>query len=432
MFSNKSDRVPALSSSPDSRDRAGPHYGRRVQIPRAGYVVIIAFTLLIFLNVAVPKGGIKSSGLPLTWGYVALAIAAITSIPLAIASFRLTRKSAIAGLNYVTVGVLILSKWYNAGQVGPQDIVWMVDLFAIPFSILIVLMAQIDKIPDSYITISIVRCIRLTVIWGLFNFALYALTKNYIEIPYVTINAADAGQIFEKYNSRGELMKLVSTYNNGNIYGDCMVILGPLYLTFEASRFMKSLFIAAVVFTLSRTAWLGLSLILVTMFALGLIHYRRIWLGAIGVAMAILMVFGVLPSMGWTPIDIFDQSLNGRLESLSDIVVSFWGSDHIVINELTYLGIFNSFGIVGSIIVIWAIIFPIVTNIGAVPRMSKLQRSAMAGIGSYVVIATIDGALQFIPVIALFSFVSALSIRPQNLPATPASIARSKGQSGEM
>jgi len=53
--------------------------------------------------------------------------------------------------------------------------------------------------------------------------------KTDIEIPYFTINAADVGEVADKYNQRGNIMKLISTYNNGNIFGVCTLMFFPLF-----------------------------------------------------------------------------------------------------------------------------------------------------------------------------------------------------------
>ena len=56
---------------------------------------------------------------------------------------------------------------------------------------------------------------------------------KFIEIPFLTVNAGDYGTLEStKHINRGGYLKLISTYNNGNVYGVATLILLPL--VFEA------------------------------------------------------------------------------------------------------------------------------------------------------------------------------------------------------
>ena len=85
------------------------------------------------------------------------------------------------------------------------------------------------------------------------------MTGKMIEIPYLTVNIADYGLDENKYNLRfGFLMKLVSTYSNGNVYGAATVILLPLFDQIESKKAFRALVRVALFLTLSRTAWFAL------------------------------------------------------------------------------------------------------------------------------------------------------------------------------
>ena len=102
-------------------------------------------------------------------------------------------------------------------------------------------------------------CILATAAYGIFLFFLHPLTGNYLEIPYLTVNAADYGLIeLTKHIARGRFLKLISTYNNGNVYGAAILIVLPLYDLLEPARWKRNLLRLALVLTLSRTIWAGL------------------------------------------------------------------------------------------------------------------------------------------------------------------------------
>ncbi len=73
------------------------------------------------------------------------------------------------------------------------------------------------------------------------------------------VNAADVGLLeTTKDINRGGLFKLISTYNNGNVYGAAMLILLPLFDAIETRKWRKLFLRIALVLTLSRSVWIGL------------------------------------------------------------------------------------------------------------------------------------------------------------------------------
>ena len=83
-------------------------------------------------------------------------------------------------------------------------------------------------------------CVFLAAAWGIFLFFFRPLTGHFIEIPYITVNASDYGELENTKNiARGTLFKLISTYNNGNLYGVATLLLLPLYLQLEPRRFRR-------------------------------------------------------------------------------------------------------------------------------------------------------------------------------------------------
>src|SRR5690606_34127372 len=108
----------------------------------------------------------------------------------------------------------------------------------------------------------LLRAVRMAVLlvsaYGIFLFFYKLATDSFIEIPYLTVNAGDVGELEGKSIDRGGVFKLISTYNNGNVYGISLLMLLPLY-TFLEKRLSSVLTVkASLVLTLSRTVWAGL------------------------------------------------------------------------------------------------------------------------------------------------------------------------------
>ncbi len=374
-------------------------------------LALTLFQVLVLFNLAFPKGGITAGGLPVTWGYLAL-------IPIGgLAFLCLLRRPLLsiwpfvqALLLFLPMVVLVYAK-FEAGGISQASMWIYVALFgALPLATLVVCGPFLEDIPAEDIARALRWALRFAVLWGLANFALYIVRKDFIEIPYLTVNAGDAGDIFAKNNRRGSLMKLVSTYNNGNIFGVCMVMLWPLYMKVEPQRIFKLLFILAVVLSLSRTAWFGL--IAATMLCVMSGHLRALntslWVGIFAGAGLVVLL---LPVLGWTPDSLFNASLGGRIRTIDNLGLSLWGAPEIRIPELVYVGLYQSFGILGFTIAFLALFLGPLYGLANWQQLSELRRGAVLGALSYLVTAAIDGAFVFPPTLLIFLFLTALIYR---------------------
>ncbi|MCK4632346.1 MAG: hypothetical protein KAT79_03695, partial [candidate division Zixibacteria bacterium] len=98
----------------------------------------------------------------------------------------------------------------------------------------------------------------LIAVYGIFLFIYRLVTGDWIEIPFLTVNYGDLGGLDYKHINRGGIFKLISTYNNGNIYGICVLMLLPLYERLEKKGWKVWIVKASLLLTLSRTVWIGL------------------------------------------------------------------------------------------------------------------------------------------------------------------------------
>lgn len=367
--------------------------------------------VLLIFNVALPKGGVKLGSFPFTWGYAVIGILGV----MAFASFPLSQGPRLApviqfALGFVPLSALTAIKGIYGDASTTITVAWIVNFLILPLIVLMLFGRRAESLSDTQITKIFTGCIRFVIVWGLFNFVLYVATKKVFDIAYLTVNVADYGNTFSKNNRRGMFMKLISTYNNGNIYGACMLMLAPLYMVMERVRVWKMLYIVAIVLTISRTAWFGLLELLLIMSGFRLVKINRpsIW---IAIMMAAVVVGYVTVKLGWGIDTVADTSLGNRVDSVTLTEMSLFGESRIHIPELTYVGLLTSFGIVGFLFALVALFTPLAFGIANFQRLSLMQRAAAAGIGTYLAVAIIDGALIFPPVIVLFLFVSVMTYR---------------------
>ena len=368
------------------------------------------FAVLVIFNLALPKGGIRVQDFPLTWGYALLA--AVT--PFAAANLLRRRNLSLqpvlqtALFAPIAVSVYIKAQAYNLPSNGWVQYLVLFGIF--PVIILGTLAHYLEDIEAKKLALMVRLSLRFAVAWGLANFVLYLSLKIFVEIPYVTVNGAEFGETLSKNNMRGAIMKLVSTYNNGNIFGICMVMLSPLYFAVEKRRKWLAAFVLAILFSLSRTAWFGLTIAFILMVLGGQIKVTRLYVW-VGLASAIASLLLILPLLGWSGNNLIDSNLGGRMEYFDQLQITLFGSRDIHIPELVYIGILQSFGVVGFVIALLALAAGPLYGILNWGRLSALRRAATLGCLAYLAESMIDGAFVFPPTFVLFLFVTSLIYR---------------------
>lgn len=171
--------------------------------------VIAGFWLLAILNIALPKGGVKVGDVPLTFGYMALAVfGGLAIIALVRRPLTMTVQLLQFGAFFLPVSILIITKAVAFNMSITVTLIYLVQFLLLPMLVLLLLSPFLEELPADVIGKVLVLCIRFTILWGILNFLLFPIIHNTLQIPYVTVNAADYGEIFSKNNRRGALMKI--------------------------------------------------------------------------------------------------------------------------------------------------------------------------------------------------------------------------------
>ncbi|RXZ34697.1 hypothetical protein EO081_03240 [Sphingomonas desiccabilis] len=370
-----------------------------------------AFVMLMVTNVALAKAGFSTGSTPVTFGYLLMgALAPFALIGLIVRPVLSPAALLHVLLAYLPVGLFAVYKVETAFGSPAELLVTGTNFLILPVIIIGLFSPYLEDLTEAQICTVLKWCVRFAVAWGLMNFFMYALTKSFIAIPYLTMNAADAAEVFGKNNRRGGFMKLVSTYNNGNIFGVCMIALGPVYLYAEKSRAWMAAFLLAILLTLSRSAWFGMVVMGGVMVALGQVRVNRgpVWLGGLAAVGGIVII---MPFLGWTSDNLFDSNLGGRFYQVEQLVITWFGAPRVSIKEIIYLGLLQSFGLIGFLFVMLALTFPILVNASRLRTLPMLRRAAIGGTICYLAMAALDGAFIFPPVLAIFLFLGALTYR---------------------
>ena len=375
--------------------------------------------LVVFLCLF-PKGGIKLGGLPLTWGYLYLALSTpplvlvrILTLPL-----RLPTRVLFAVGMIAPIQILCLYAAFFYGIAEPSfAISTFTGFFFLPWIFLLVYPPFLGYVDGQrfakYVRLSILGA----ALWGIFLFIWHPLTGKFIEIPYLTVNAADFGEIERtKHIARGFFLKLISTYNNGNLYGVCMLILLPLYTVLEPKRWRRATLQLALFLTLSRGVWAGMLanelFSLVFLFLRQINTFPRVFLGGAGkriaaLAMTVFLVFASLLFNANSIAFLFDPQLGGRT-ALFGIVstATFLPSRGVSgLQEIIYLSAADQFGWVGAVALLLMMVSPLLLLlVDSSALQSPYRRAALRGLMLYSFMGCIDGGFNYIPTMALYWF----------------------------
>ena len=245
--------------------------------------------------------------------------------------------------------------------------------------------------------------------YGIFLFVYKIQTGSFIEIPGLTINYHDFGGLDYKHNDRGGFFKLISTYNNGNIYGVSILMLLPFTELIVKKKFrsLVRLFVFLSLFlTLSRTVWIGMFVyIILSITRKNFIILTLLGLLSLGGLYLIITSFITQDILTF----ILSKDLGGRLTTITDIKTHylFWNfkDNFNGISEITYAAVYKYFGLIGLILFIIHWSFPLIFTFKS--RCSEviiLRKSIII----YLIIAGADGAFQYIPVMLFFWMVYAI------------------------
>lgn len=361
------------------------------------YIILILIFLIVF-----PKGGFKVGDIPITWGYILI----LFSIPLCLlGKMRFINKNRyyvfILTLPFIIYSFIILILRMEKINLG-YTLSFCLSLLILPFVFLILY----DNIIDSNIFNKIfpkifLWGIRIVVTFGLLLFFYRLYLGINLEIPYLTVNFDD--NMEEKHNNRSGISKLYSTYNNGNLYGICMIILTPLFLKHEKNNIYRALFFITLFLTLSRTIWIGIIIYFLFFILKNFAKGKNIFY-IIFVALVLIVGFPYLLSFMNKDISfIMDSNLGGRryqLNILKDASLFGQGSFKGIV-EIVYLSIIDTFGIIGLVLFILYLLSPII-----VYKIKKNSSNIYWGLLLYAILCLSDGAILLIPVMSFYWFIA--------------------------
>lgn len=346
---------------------------------------------------------------PITWGYLFLFFIACSAALTKKLIFDKNALLCLMGLMPFQV-VSLLTILMN-GQVHTGYLLsYLIHFFVLPLIFFLVFPSYIDRSTVEILFRWIKHGMLFIAIYGLFLFVYKMLIGSFIEIPFLTVNYHDVNELeYGKCIDRGGVFKLISTYNNGNLYGVCVLMLLPLYNSLESSIWKKWIVKSSLILTLSRTIWIGLVAYELLMYFM---DHRKVKMKFIRVVFSLVtLVVGLLlltQFFSFSSDFLLDRFLGNRIGQLEVLNHIEWISTEPFngVYEVIYLGILKSFGVFGLIVFLFGMLFPLIIYRLERDRSQRpqWQSSVAMGLMLYCMIACADGALLLIPVMCFYWF----------------------------
>lgn len=362
-------------------------------VPSRTVDLLAGATLVV--NILIPKGGFYLHGIPITWGYLLLGVSALGALATSGGGTKWSRGGLLSVAGIAGFGLLVsanLAFRPIEADFADQVLPFLVSVVVVPLASIVVGRRLVQRFGIAKLARIITISVGAVAAWGVLHFAIMNAFHAFIGIPYVTVTGGDLASVALKNINRGGVLKLVSTYNNGNIFGVSMLIWFPLVALSKWAGWSGWVTRLALLLTISRTAWIGWLVAETGGRIFG--RRRRSDLLALPAFLAIALVAIVVAAVLWFRHPerfLVDPSLGGRVGQFSGPISLLGGPFH-AIREVVYMSVLHDFGLIGLVVFLAVWSWPLLAS-----SSSRAARLAKAGLVAYLVVMISDGAFVLVP-----------------------------------
>ena len=399
--------------------------------------------LTVFFNIWFPKAGIKISGIPLTIGNLLFACTFAVWGYYKIKEKKMYNHKIniiiVLGILYFVIKYTIV---YATGILTKDSIGYIIPLIIYPVIFFIV--------TDTVDSRNKMNIILKIIVYGFFFLSFYSLLQYIVGIdkcciPGLTVNYTDyanLGRHWYLYKANGtsaESSKIVSTYQNGNLYGINTLLIYPFVYNYLKEKKSKVLWLSLVLFivcvflSLSRACWLGIVLFIFIEIILNNEKTRISMLKKIFIVvlclLSVIIIFKYVPSISNRFFNTKTEdwiSMSGRTEGLISVINTVNQSNSILAillgpygisdysglaYEMFPLAIFVQVGIIG--IILLYLVF--IQSITKMDKKNCIQKSSRLSILIWLIVGIIECAYWLPPVALNIFLVLALGYAEMNI-----------------
>lgn len=363
------------------------------------------FLLFFLFNFYFPKGGIKWGPLPLTFGYLLFFFAFLHCVkekisrPLLWPLFCFFPFQAWIVIDHIALGSSNLD----------QSASLFLHFAFFPTLFFLYGKDAVSSIDQETFLQSIHRGVLFLSFYGIALFVIKWAFGFFLQIPFITINYHDFGLLEStKHINRSGIFKLISTYNNGNLFGVCLLMVLPLFDGVVKKGIFRWVPRVAALLTLSRTVWFGLLFHEIIGSFMG---GKKRWIAIFIAVVALSIPFG-----SWMTF-LLDPALGGRIRDIRQLSSLSLLPHHSFsgLLEMIYISAAVQFGVVGFALFMVAMIGPVL----CVKQKNDVAKRALMGIYNFLFVSLSDGPVLLIPTMVLYLSLILLAIVPLSTKKSP-------------
>ena len=299
----------------------------------------------------------------------------------------------------------------------PFTIGFIFTFLCIPLGCYIAFNDIISQIDEKFLKTIFRYSLLFLALYGHFQFFYKLGVGHFFEIPYLTVNAQDIGILdTSKHIDRGAgLFKLISTYNNGNLFGVSLLMLLPFYNLCEKRWILRLIVKTSLLLTLSRTIWFGLIFSeMAHIFYVEKISIRSFAKAPIALAFYLLSIQQLSSILNQGEQFLTDTSLGGRERQFSTLdTFSFFPSQPFGgIDEIGYLSFLEQLGFTGLAAFLLTMLTPLFLYLIRIKKGST-QKAFALGMVTYLFVSVSDCAILYIPTMMIYSFIGSYLLREE-------------------
>jgi hypothetical protein len=239
--------------------------------------------------------------------------------------------------------------------------------------------------------------------FGVIAFATYNLAGKVIGIPFVTTTGQDIELIADRHNLRGTIIKMFSTYNNGNILGVNLLIWGPLAAM--GTGFARFEFRSICILSLSRSVWVGLAA-----FEIISSVVRRSIRKTLYAATFVLLLMAVFVATSWfigrdPTAFLFDRNLGGRVANFEKDLYGIKTQKIGWTNESLYAAAYLAFGWTGALLIAAIWVYPVLRG-----GRGLAEVQCRIALAVYLFVASAEAAFNLIPTQASYWMIAGIAM----------------------
>lgn len=353
---------------------------------------------VVFLTLF-PRAGFLIGDIPITWGYAFFCGAGVFLLTQNPFIGTIPRMQAILSLLPFQILSAFTLAYFGTRHIG-FSLSFLFSLFLLPLLSFLSFSSSLEELDKAHLIQLLRKATQIIAVLGILFLALYHLTGEHWGIPFLTTESLSPNHVLTKHNMRSAFTKLVSTYNNGNIFGLCLLMLFPL------TRRQPILYLALFL-TLSRTIWIALLFQeFLSFFWIDRNLKRLFWVCTLSILYIATYSFFFHQDLFF----LFDPYWGGRLNgsfSWEPLTYAFGRMPFRGIHEMVYYSLAQNFGFVGLASYLLGVSMPLILYAKR-EQKSQIQTQIAIGLLTYLFASISDGALLYIPVLAFYWILSSL------------------------